>query len=55
MDAEFVPDRSGVMALMSFLSKNGLTGVLPDQQPSQKAAFSYHSLKTALTPVYSPN
>ncbi|MEZ5510877.1 MAG: hypothetical protein R3F47_13425 [Gammaproteobacteria bacterium] len=25
------------MALMSFLSKGGLTGVLPDQQPSQKS------------------
>lgn len=53
MDAEFVPaDRSGVMALMSFLSKGGLTGVLPDQQPSQKSGvFVPFFTKTALTPV----
>lgn len=53
MDAEFVPaDRSGVMALMSFLSKGGLTGVLPDQQPSIKSGvFVPFFTKTALTPV----
>lgn len=53
MDAEFVPaDRSGVMALVGFLSKAGLTGVLPDQQPSQKSGvFVPFFGKDALTPV----
>lgn len=53
MDAEFVPaDRSGVMALIGFLSKAGLTGVLPDQQPSLKSGvFVPFFTKTALTPV----
>lgn len=53
MDAEFVPaDRSGVMALMGFLSKGGLTGVLPDQQPSIKSGvFVPFFNQLALTPV----
>ena len=53
MDAEFVPaDRSGVMALIGFLSKGGLTGVLPDQQPSSKSGvFVPFFSKEALTPV----
>jgi KDO2-lipid IV(A) lauroyltransferase len=53
MDAEFVPaDRSGVVSLVSFLSKGGLTGVLPDQQPSQKSGvFVPFFNKDALTPV----
>lgn len=53
MDATFVPaDRSGVMALIGFLSKGGLTGVLPDQQPSLKSGvFVPFFTKTALTPV----
>lgn len=53
MDAEFVPaDRSGVISLIGFLSKGGLTGVLPDQQPSVKSGvFVPFFGKTALTPV----
>ena len=53
MDAEFVPaDRSGVHALMGFLSKGGLTGILPDQQPSLKSGtFVPFFTKTALTPL----
>ena len=53
MDAEFVPaDRSGVIALVSFLSNGGLTGILPDQQPSLKSGvFVPFFTKTALTPL----
>lgn len=53
MDAEFVPaDRNGVHALIGFLSKGGLTGVLPDQQPSLKSGvFVPFFTKEALTPV----
>lgn len=53
MDAEFVPaDRTGVHALIGFLSKGGLTGVLPDQQPSLKSGvFVPFFTRTALTPV----
>lgn len=53
MDATFVAaDRSGVMSLIGFLGKGGLTGVLPDQQPSLKSGvFVPFFTKTALTPV----
>ena len=53
MDAEFVAaDRTGVHALIGFLSKGGLTGVLPDQQPSLKSGvFVPFFTQTALTPV----
>lgn len=53
MDGEFVPaDKSGVIRLNSFLSNGGLTGILPDQQPSLKSgAFVPFFGKTALTPL----
>ncbi len=53
MDARFVPaDRSGVVALIRFLSQGGLTGVLPDQQPSPKSGvFVPFFTMDALTPI----
>lgn len=53
MDGEFVPaDKSGVQRLHTFLSNGGLTGVLPDQQPSPKSGtFAPFFGKTALTPL----
>lgn len=53
MDGEFVPaDKSGVVRLHTFLTNGGLTGILPDQQPSLKSgAFVPFFGKTALTPL----
>ena len=53
MDGEFVPaDKGGVVRLHTFLSSGGLTGILPDQQPSlESGAFVPFFGKTALTPL----
>jgi KDO2-lipid IV(A) lauroyltransferase len=53
MDGEFVPaDKIGVQRLLKFLSNGGLTGILPDQQPSRKSGvFAPFFGMQALTPM----